>query len=73
MQGHAPFFGHPVTEPIAPNRDKGVRKTHEFKSPLTLPKSPLTVGTNRVLSELCWAEHIVYLLLGHTSQTNVTD
>ena len=35
MQWHAPTFGHPVTEPIALNRDKDVRKTHEFKSPLT--------------------------------------
>lgn len=38
-----------------------------------ITKVTLTIGTNRVYSELCRVEHIVYLLLGHTSQTNVTD
>ena len=29
MQWHAPIYEHPVTESIASNRDKGVRKIHE--------------------------------------------
>ena len=39
MQWHAPISGHPVTESITSNRDKGVRKTHEFKSALTIAES----------------------------------
>ena len=39
MQWHAPISGHPVTELTASNTEKGVCKTHEFKSALTLAES----------------------------------
>ena len=39
MQWHAPISGHPVTESITSNTEKGVRKTPEFKSVFTLAES----------------------------------
>ena len=39
MQWCAPISGHPVTESIASNTEKGVRKTPEFKSAFTLAES----------------------------------
>ena len=70
IQWHAPISVHPVTESIASNRDKGERKTQVHSYTIRVM---LTIGTNRVYWELCWIEHIVYLLVSHTSQTNVTN
>ena len=39
MQWHAPISGHPVTESIASNTEKGVHKIPEFKSAFTLAES----------------------------------
>ena len=39
MQWNAPISGYPVAESIAADRDKGVCKTHEFRSNLSLSES----------------------------------
>ena len=78
MQWLAPTSGYPVTEPIASNRDKGmrtIRKTHQFKFTLAPSKScwqPVQEGFTQ--SGLCSIEYMVYMYLciGQIFPTNVT-
>ena len=39
MRWNAPISGYPVVESITTNRDKGVRKTHQFRSALVPSES----------------------------------